>query len=94
MEISQIQTYIKSFDFNDQNKNGYFLKLIEEIGELSEAIRKHKKSNDENTDEIGEELSDVLYYICAIANVYDIDLEKAFESKTRFNEVRYNRNPK
>ena len=42
----------------------YFMKFIEEVGELSECIRKDKRMiNDEIKGTIEEELYDVLYYI-------------------------------
>ena len=41
--IKKLQEYIKLKDYKPELKNGYFLKLIEEVGELSEAIRKGKK---------------------------------------------------
>lgn len=54
----------------------YFMKFIEEVGELSECIRKDKRMKDNNIkDTIEEELYDVLYYILCLANVYDIDIE-------------------
>ena len=41
----------------------YFMKFIEEIGELSECIRKDKRMVDNSIkDTIEEELYDVLYY--------------------------------
>lgn len=42
----------------------YFMKFIEEVGELSESIRKDKRmSNNEIKGTIEEELYDVLYYL-------------------------------
>ena len=46
------------------NTQRYFLKLIEEVGELSEVIRKNKRMEDNFIKgTIEEELSDVLYYV-------------------------------
>ena len=70
----------------------YFMKFIEEVGELSESIRKDKRMvNDEIKGTIEEELYDVLYYIIRLANVYDIDLEKAIFLKEELNAKKYNR---
>lgn len=70
----------------------YFMKFIEEVGELSECIRKDKRMvNDEIKGTIEEELYDVLYYIIRLANVYDIDLEKAIFLKEELNAKKYNR---
>ncbi len=73
------------------NTQRYFLKLIEEVGELAEVIRKDRRMNDENIKgTIEEELSDVLYYVLMIANTYDIDLETSFRLKEELNSKRYN----
>ena len=40
---------------------------------------------------IAEELYDTLYYICALANVYEIDLEKTHQVKEILNKRKYNR---
>lgn len=37
---------------------------------------------------IDEELADVFIYICAIANRFNIDLEKAFRDKEKINQKR------
>ena len=75
-----------------KNTQRYFYKLIEEVGELSEAIRKNNRMEDNNIKgTIEEELSDVLYYTLMIANTYDIDLEKCFRLKEELNAKRYRR---
>ena len=72
------------------NTQRYFLKLIEEIGELAEVIRKGKRMEDNNIKgNIEEEISDVLYYVLMIANTYDIDLEDCFRIKEELNRARY-----
>lgn len=73
-----------------KNTQRYFLKLIEEVGELAEVIRKDKKMEEKNIKgTIEEELSDVLYYVLMIANTYDIDLEESFRIKEELNSIRY-----
>ena len=44
--IRELQEYIKSKDYQPGLEHGYFMKLIEEIGELADAIRKDKKRAD------------------------------------------------
>lgn len=76
-----------------KNTKRYFLKLIEEVGELAEVIRKEKRMKDDNIKgTIEEELSDVLYYTAMVANTYDIDLENAFRLKEKYNNKRYGNN--
>ena len=73
-----------------KNTERYFLKLIEEVGELAEVIRKNQRMVDGNIKgTIEEELSDVLYYVLMISNTYNIDLEKCFILKEELNRIRY-----
>ena len=75
-----------------ENGQRLVLKLIEEFGELAENIRKNVRYNGENIKgTIEEEVFDVFYYIIAIANDYEIDLEKIFYIKDELNEVKYGR---
>ena len=67
------------------------MKLSEEVGELSRAMRKGLKatSPEDIKGTIDEELWDVVYYTLAIANIYDIDLEKVIKVKEEMNSTRY-----
>ena len=94
MKLSDLQSHIKAFDHAPELPEHYFLKLIEEVGELSESIR-HGKGEQPNKEglkgTIAEELYDVLYYVCALANIYGVDLEQTHELKEALNKVKYNR---
>ena len=89
--IKYLQNYIKSKDYHPELLKDYFLKLSEEVGELSRAMRKGLKASDENdiVGTIDEELWDVIYYSLAIANLYDIDLEQVIKVKEEINQSRY-----
>ncbi|MFD2177565.1 MazG nucleotide pyrophosphohydrolase domain-containing protein [Veronia pacifica] len=94
MTLSELQKHIKSFDHAPQLADHYFLKLIEEVGELSEAIRKGNSGQpaaNQLKGSIAEELYDVLYYVCALANIHHIDLDKTHELKEQLNKMKYNR---
>lgn len=41
-------------------------------------------------DTLDEELYDVLYYVLALANLYDVDLEECFRLKEEYNKSKYN----
>ncbi|MCL2056442.1 MAG: hypothetical protein FWH02_04375 [Oscillospiraceae bacterium] len=60
--ISYLQEYIKSNDYNPELKERYFMKLVEEVGELSRAM--YKNLRPENEAEIkgtlDEEIWDVI----------------------------------
>lgn len=89
--IKYLQTYIKQKDHHPELLNDYFLKLVEEVGELSRAMRKGQNApNPENIiGTIDEELWDIIYYTLAIANLYDIDIEHVIKIKQEMNEYRY-----
>lgn len=89
--IKYLQNYIKQKDYHPELLKDYFLKLSEEVGELSRAMRKGLKAqnNEEIKETIDEELWDVIYYTLAIANLYNIDLEQVIKTKEAMNKTRY-----
>ena len=88
--LKQLQEFIKNKDHKSGMEYGYFLKLIEEIGELAEVIRKRNKLGKDYDIKgtIDDELYDVLYYVVALANLYDVDLEKSCLLKEKINAGR------
>jgi NTP pyrophosphatase (non-canonical NTP hydrolase) len=65
--------------------------LGEEVGELFKAIRKAEGIAIEpgaKVGGIGEELADILVYLCSIANRYGVDIEQAFRAKEEINKTR------
>ena len=96
LTLNYLQKEIKKVDGitlgDSKLADKYFMKFIEEVGELSECVRKNKRMVDNNIkDTIEEELYDVLYYIICLANVYDIDIEKSIFLKENINSKKYNR---
>lgn len=93
LTIRHLQEYIKINDYEPEWSNGYFQKLIEEVGELSEAIRKNRKKGKEDgiKGTIDEELYDVMYYVLALANVYGVDMESCAYEKEKLNKTRWDR---
>lgn len=61
--------------------------LVEEIGELAEAIRSEEPEN------IEEELADCFAWIAALANLYGVNLEEAFLKSTLACALLANRSP-
>ncbi|MBI9037457.1 MAG: hypothetical protein JEY97_04920 [Bacteroidales bacterium] len=93
--LSDFQRYVAELEhergFIDQSTHDKCLLLGEEIGELFKAVRKAKGlkiDNNSNFGTIADELSDILIYICAIANRNNIDLEDAFREKEVKNKKR------
>ncbi|MCS7464333.1 hypothetical protein N0M98_29960 [Paenibacillus doosanensis] len=93
MTIRQLQEQIRRTDHHPEAKERYFYKLIEEIGELAEVVRKQSRlqRGESIKGTIEEELYDVLYYVAALANVYDIDLQECLELKEQINKVKWNK---
>ena len=90
--LEDFQNYVQALEnergFSHQTVLTKCLLLGEEVGELFKAIRKVegiKIDQNSNFGTIAEELADILIYLCAIANRYDIDLEAAFRDKEKTN---------
>lgn len=92
--IKYLQEYIKAKDHYPDFKERYFMKLSEEVGELSRAMIKDLRPSDGNQIKgtIEEELWDIMYYVLAIANLYDIDIEEIIPLKEKLNNDKYHNN--
>ncbi len=80
MDLSCIQEFIKSEYFERDSKRGLyatFTWLVEEVGELAEALLSGDRGN------IEDEIADVIAWTISIANLLGIDVAKAFEKKYR-----------
>ncbi len=78
MRIREAQQLIrKTYYEKDKNRGLYatFAWLVEEVGELANAILSGNRDNME------EEIADVLAWLLSVANLLDIDVEKAFIRK-------------
>jgi NTP pyrophosphatase (non-canonical NTP hydrolase) len=93
LTIRKLQECIKNIDHKNNMNDKYMLKLMEEVGELAEAVRKNNRMQDDQNIKgtIEEELQDVLYYIVCLANVNDIDLQNCIYLKEKINCEKYNR---
>ena len=79
MNISEFQHIIsKKYEKRDRQRGipATFMWFIEEVGELATALA----SNDDKNKE--EEFADVLAWLCTLANITDVDLEKACDKYT------------
>ncbi|MFO0704538.1 MAG: MazG nucleotide pyrophosphohydrolase domain-containing protein [Candidatus Andersenbacteria bacterium] len=94
--LAEVQRYVSELErqrgFSNETALQKCLLLGEEIGELFKAVRKMEKTiKIDPTSKVGsvkEELADILIYLCAIANKYDLDLEEAFREKEIKNKAR------
>lgn len=72
------QTHIAELYLEKDRRRGVtptMLWLVEEVGELSEAVRRNERPG------IEEELADVQAWLLSVANLLDVDLQRAFDAK-------------
>jgi NTP pyrophosphatase (non-canonical NTP hydrolase) len=93
--IRELQSYVSATEsergFADESAVQKCLLLGEEVGELFKAVRGHTGIPvDESSPplSIAHELADILNFLVAIANRFDIDLEEAYRSKEEINSQR------
>ena len=68
-----------------------FTQMMEEIGELAKDINYPKLRNKEiDKDNLEGEFADVILQLAILADLFDIDLEKAVESKYKILKNRHN----
>ncbi len=80
MEIRAFQQLIDDkYGKRDRQRGtpGTYMWFIEEVGELATALHGTDQANKE------EEFADVLAWLCTLANINDVDLEKACEKYTK-----------
>jgi NTP pyrophosphatase (non-canonical NTP hydrolase) len=78
MLMSEFQALMRELYLDKDNKRGAertLLWLMEEVGELSEALRKRDRGAME------EELADIIAWTMSLANVLGIDMEEALMEK-------------
>jgi NTP pyrophosphatase (non-canonical NTP hydrolase) len=74
LEISEFQKKIKDIYFEKDSArgvNGTFAWFVEEVGELSRAIRRG------GPEQLEEEFSDVMAWLVSLATLRGVDMEKA-----------------
>jgi NTP pyrophosphatase (non-canonical NTP hydrolase) len=86
MNFKEIQKEID--EWINQHKMGYwsphenFTRIVEEVGELGREINHlfgpKKKKSTEETNEIGDEIADIIFSLGCLANSQGIDLDEAF----------------
>jgi len=87
MALREIQKEVD--DWIGQYKLGYFkpleilARLIEEVGEVARELNHRfgpkKKKSSELSNNLEEEMADVIYTVVCLANSLNIDLDKAFQ---------------
>ncbi len=106
MKISEAQAkvdhWIKTLGVRYFNELTNTAILMEEVGELARIMARRygeqsEKESDRNKD-LGDEMADILFVLCCLANQTGIDLtqalEKNLEKKTQRDAQRHLNNPK
>ena len=78
MRVSELQRHVAELYLEKDRRRGVqptFLWLMEEVGELAEAVRRGER------EALDEEFADVLAWLASLANLLDVDLESAFARK-------------
>jgi NTP pyrophosphatase (non-canonical NTP hydrolase) len=78
MRVHEFQALMRELYFDKDNKRGAertLLWLMEEVGELSEAMRKKDRAA------LEEELADIMAWTTSLANILGIDMEEALMEK-------------
>jgi NTP pyrophosphatase (non-canonical NTP hydrolase) len=95
VKISDIQKEAKdlvgSQNWYDRSVDQRFRYLVSEVGELSrELLRLNWKNQDsvEVKENIGAEMYDIIWNLCDLANLLEIDLEEACQKKQAYNKTR------
>ncbi len=92
MKISDFQQLMKELYFHQDSKRGSkgtFLWLVEEIGELARIV----KGNEIDKEKAAEEIADIIAWVNSLANLLDIDVEKALDDKYPGHCKKCNKNP-
>ena len=79
LSLRDFQTLIKKMYYEKDIQRGIagtFMWLVEEVGELSSALR-----SDNDRENLEEEFADVFAWLTTIANVADVDLSAALRKK-------------
>ncbi len=98
----QIDQWIKTHGVRYFNELTNMAMLSEEVGEVARIIARRygeqsEKESDKNKD-LGDEMADVLFVLCCLANQTGVDLEEALkknlEKKTKRDANRHKENEK
>jgi NTP pyrophosphatase (non-canonical NTP hydrolase) len=106
MEIKEAQAkvdqWIQTLGVRYFNELTNMAVLMEEVGELARIMaRRYGEQSEKESDkgkDLGDEMADILFVLCCLANQTGIDLDTALvknlEKKTERDAMRHHENPK
>ncbi len=79
----EVDKWVQQYKIGYWKPHEILVRLTEEVGELAREINnlfgpKPKKSTEE-VKEMGEEIADVIFTLCCLANSQNIDLDESFK---------------
>ena len=93
--LAKLQAYIWQMNiergFNTEDPSKKLVILVEEVGELAKAVRKHvgmKFTNTTKQQELREELADVQIVLLGLASMLNEDMFRAVVDKEKKNRTR------
>lgn len=94
LTFHELQSYLALKYKDGRTSAALFMKLIEEIGEVAEALNQleGRKANTGDSS-LEKELADVIHYAVAIASINNIDLTKVIIEKDKQAAIKYNQSP-
>ncbi|MDE1548913.1 MazG nucleotide pyrophosphohydrolase domain-containing protein [Jeotgalibaca caeni] len=94
LTIADLQGYLAMKYKEGRTSSGLFMKLVEEVGEVAEALNQLEgRKAKEDQGSLEAELVDVIHYAVAIASINQIDLTTAIIEKDKKAALKYNQTP-
>ncbi|MDP6058624.1 MAG: MazG nucleotide pyrophosphohydrolase domain-containing protein [Pirellulaceae bacterium] len=85
LTLASFQQHIRDRYYATDSARGTsatFLWFIEEVGELATALQRASAADEQgDRQNLNEEFADVLAWLCTLANINDVDLERAVQNK-------------
>lgn len=92
LTVRQLQAYLLEHYQQSRTEEGFFIKLVEEVGEVAEVLNGRsgrKEGVQDSNEELAKELVDIIHYTVAIAAINDIDLTKTIFEKDKKAAIKY-----
>ncbi|MHC5267806.1 MazG nucleotide pyrophosphohydrolase domain-containing protein [Enterococcus sp. LJL98] len=94
LSIAELQDYLTLKYGKNGNSTTAFMKLVEEVGEVAEALNQLEGIKEKTGEaSLAKELADVIHYTLAIASMNQINLSKVILEKDKEAAIKYQQSP-